>query len=158
MNIDIQRHLLAMGVPEECISQMSSAGTVRRFSIRPLRGEEIWRVFVDGCWIRDNVTRRVDYLFWARTSSGQHIIILVELKGGHFTDALEQIEQMLQLLATYKDTIPSEVEKRAYAVLSHGRGVPQATNMRERLRKRYGVRVVAREKRIEVDGIESLPL
>jgi hypothetical protein len=96
--VSVPPWLTALGIPEKCVSNSSSAEEKgRRFSIHPQPGDEIWRVHVDGCWVRDNV-KRVDYLFWGRSASSRQVILLVELKGQDFGGALQQIESTLQRL------------------------------------------------------------
>ncbi len=163
--------LLALGIPEGCVSNSSSAEERgRRFSIHSQPGDEIWRVHVDGCWVCDNV-KRVDYLFWGRSAAGRRVVLLVELKGQDFGRALQQIESTLQRLCKrsggniihtgqHRASLGHEPHGtggvRAYVVLSKGSGVPQRQREREKLRARYGVIVYHREQRIEANGLDHL--
>jgi len=166
--------LTALGIPEECVSNHSSAEEKgRRFSIRPQRGNErdqIWRVHVDGCWIQGDA-KRVDYLFWGQSASGRRGVLLVELKGQDFGKALEQIESTLGRLCkrsggniihtgVHLDAPPHDPPEkggvRAYVVLSSGRGVPQRFRERQRIQKRYDVIVYPHEQRLEADGLDAL--
>lgn len=167
--------LTALGIPEECVSNGSSAHEKgRRFSIRPRRGnqiDEIWRIQVDGCWMQDDV-KKVDYLFWGQSASGRRDILLVELKGQDFGKALQQIESTLRLICkrdgdniihtgAHQDAPPHDPPERggvrAYVVLSSGRGVPQRLRERQRIQERYGVIVYPHEQRLEVNGLDALP-
>jgi hypothetical protein len=165
--------LTALGIPEDCISRASSAkGLKRSFSIRPQEGDQIWRVKVDDCWFQSCDEKRVDYLFWAQSASGQKFILLVELKGQHFGKALQQIESTLQRLCKraggrgihtgqHRDCPGHNPHNkggvRAYAVLSKGEGVPLRQRERERIRQRYGILVHPKSQRLEADGIDALP-
>jgi hypothetical protein len=163
--------LTALGIASPCISNNSSANERgRSFSIRPLPGDVVWRVHVDGCWVIGR-ERRVDYLFWARSSTGRRRILLVELKGKDFGSALQQVEASLQQLCKKADghgihtgvhqTSPGhdlhEQGVRAYVVLSKGKGVPQRQSEKERLRRRYDVIVIQQSQRMEVIGVDALP-
>ena len=90
------RWLTVLAVPKACVTPKSSAQERgRRFVIRPQPGDRIWRVRVDGCWLPGSQERKVDYLFWGQSATGRRVILLVELKGKKFRDALEQIEHTL---------------------------------------------------------------
>lgn len=166
--------LTTLGIPEECISNSSSAQEKgRRFSIRPRRSnqiDEIWRIQVDGCWMQDDV-KRVDYLFWGQSATGQRVVMLVELKGKNFGRALEQIERTLQRLCRRSDgniihteahldspghDPPESGGMRAYVVLSKGSGVPQRLRERQLIQERYGVVVYPHEPRPPVNGLDAL--
>lgn len=164
--------LSELGIPPRCISRSSSAAeSGRSFAIRPLSGDNIWRVHLDGCWITDPDSRRVDYLFWASSPTGRRLVLLVELKGKDFGSALQQIEATLKRLCKRADghgihtgahrTSPGherhEQGVRAYVILSKGKGVPQRQSEKERLRRRYGVIVLQHSRRLEVDGVDKLP-
>ena len=167
--------LLALGIPEGCISNKSSAEEKgRQFSIRSRRGnkkDDIWRVQVDDCWLKDDAEKRVDYLFWGQSASGRKVILLVELKGQDFNKALQQIASTLQRLCKHTEgnivhtghhrASPGHDPHgaggvRAYVVLSRGRGVPQRQKEREKLRERYGVIVYHREQRLDANGLDDL--
>jgi hypothetical protein len=165
--------LAVLGIPEGCISSQSSA-TERglSFTIHRQEGDQIWRVRVDDCWLKSGDEKKVDYLFWGQSTSGRKVILLVELKGQNFGKALEQIESTRQHLCKRADhggvhtglhqaspghDLPVADGVRAYVVLSKGRGVPQRQRERERIRKRYGVLVRPKSRRLEINGIEALP-
>jgi hypothetical protein len=164
--------LIALGIPEDCIAQKSSAEERGcRFSIHPRRGEIIWRVRVDGCWLPSGDSKKVDYLFWGQSAAERAVVLLVELKGEDFGKALQQIKSTLEQLCKKADGmgIHTGVHRaspghaplaaggvRAYVVLSKGRGVPQRQQEREYLRKQYGVILVHKERRFEIDGIEAI--
>lgn len=166
--------LIALGVPEMCISQNSSAKEhARRFSIRPQPGDSVWRIKTDGCWINNEDVRRVDYIFWVKSAtSTKGIVLLVELKGKHVGDALDQVSQTLERLCKQSDhrgihtgahhqspghDLVAGQGIRAYVVLSRGRGVRQRLKENEAIRRKYGVRVIFHEQQLFVDGIENLP-
>ena len=167
--------LLELGIPEDCISNSSSAREKgRRFSIRPRRGsnaDRIWRIQVDGCWLPEDV-KKVDYLFWGQSGSGRKLVVLVELKGQDFGKALQQIRSTLDFLC--KGSVGNRVHTgvhgmspghdlpaargiKAYVVLATARGVPQRQADRERIRKRYGVVVYHQKQRVEIDGLDAVP-
>jgi hypothetical protein len=166
--------LTALGIPEECISDVTSVTErTRRFSIRPRRGsgeDQIWCVQVDGCWIDDTV-KKVDYLLVGQSASGRKVIVLVELKGQDFGKALEQIESTLQFFCKqspdniihrglHRDSqghdAPGRGGVRAHVVLSRGKSVPQRAHRREKIRKRYGVIVYTHKQDAQFDGLDSL--
>ena len=162
-----------IGIPRDCVFQRSSARERgRSFSITPQRGDEIWCVRVDGCWLQDDTGKRVDYLFWGQSAAGSRLILLVELKGQDFGTALEQIESTLGRFCKEADgdTVHTGDHRaspghdahrsggvRAFVVLSKGRGVPQYTRKREALRRKYGVVVYHHERKFEAHGLDSLP-
>ena len=169
--------LKALGIPESCISQHSSAKegkcsfTIDRQKLGGTR-DEIWRVKVDNCWLPGAGEKKVDYLFWGQSVSGCKVVMLVELKGGHFGKALQQIESTLQRLCKQADgkgihtdnhrSSPGHDQHdtggvRAYVVLSKGRGVRQRQHAQERIRQCYGVRVHASTQVLRVEGIDALP-
>lgn len=165
--------LIDLGIPEDCLSQQSSASEKKSsFSINPDREDQIWRVKVDGCWLQTSAKKRVDYLFWVRSRSGRQLILLVELKGNDFGKALQQIESTLRLLckkapgqgihtgahqASPGHDLTSEGGVRAYVILSKGKKVRQRSVERERLRTRYNVRVYPRSQSLAVKGVDKLP-
>lgn len=170
--MSVPKWLTDLGIPENCIARKSAAEERgRRFSIRPRRGDAIWHVQVDGCWLRNIDGKKVDSLFWGQSASGRKIVLLVELKGSDFGQALAQINDTFAKLCKRADghgihlgshldspghTSLADGGVRAYVVLSKGKGVPQRSNERERLRKRYGVLVQPGERQIEIDGIDSV--
>ena len=114
--------------------------------------------------------------------SGQRAIILVELKGSKYGQALDQIESTLQLLCKYSTTNlvhtgPHQVSPghdhiadkgvQAYVVLStgrqasrtttrRGRKIPQRLSKLERIRHKYQVRVQPKTNRFSVRGVDAL--
>jgi len=165
--------LKALGIPEECIAQSSSASEKgRSFSIRPRQGDQIWRVHVDDCWVQDNNEKRADYLFWGESATGRKVVILVELKGKQFGKALEQIEAMLERLCKKADgkgihngqhhpglkhDQHNRGGVRVYVVLSKGEKVAQRQAALARIQQKYGIVVHPKSVRIEVDGLDNLP-
>ncbi|RRR72140.1 MAG: hypothetical protein EI684_10525 [Candidatus Viridilinea halotolerans] len=165
--------LTRLGIPEACISQKSSVQEKsRRFSIRPQLGDSVWCVKLDGCWIHGDTARRIDYLFWVKNAKSKGIILLIELKGKNFGDALEQIRQTLERLCknAQDQGIHTGLHRqspghdpvegrgvRAYVILSRGGGVKQRLKDREYLRKKYGVRVVVYGQELVVNGVDRLP-
>jgi len=116
--------------------------------------------------------KRVDYLFWGQSNAGRRVVLLVELKGKRFGDALQQIERTLERLCKQADgggvhtghhqASPGHDRHddggvRAYVVLSSGRKVPQHRQEIKHIWKRYGVLVRHAEQRLEVKGIDALP-
>lgn len=164
--------LLALGIPENCITGNSSAEeNKRRFSIRPQAGDEIWCVKVDNGWITDNTHRKVDYLFWGQSKSGRRVVLLVELKGSNFRQAIRQIESTLQQLCKNSEDggihtgnhrnspghgTHSQGGVQAYVVLSKGPGVAQSQTEIRRIQKSHGVRVILRGQRFEANGLDAL--
>ena len=173
MSANASQWLTALGIPEDCVSASSSAREGKRsFSIHPRPGDQIWRVKVDGCWLQSGDAKKVDYLFWVQSTSGQRAVLLIELKGKAFGEALKQIESTLQQIC--KRTVDRGIHTgshqdspghsphnaggvRAYVVLSKGKGVPQRQRDRERIRQRYGVPVHPKSQRLEVNGLDALP-
>ena len=165
--------LRALGIPEPCIALKSSAEERgRRFSIHLGPGDRVWRVQVDGCWLDSSAGKKVDYLFWGQSSTKRRVILLVELKGKHLGDALQQIERTLEHLCKRADgrgihvgphqTSPGHDRHdsggvQAHIVLSHGREMPQQRRRLESIREKYHVLVYHREKRLEFDGLGTLP-
>ena len=164
--------LLSSIIPPECVSSRSSVREhKRRFSIRPQAGDQICCVKLDGCWLQSESVKRVDFLFLGKSASGKKLVLLVELKGGDFGKALDQIEATLQFLckkrhrnivhkSNHKDALahdaPEKGGVRAYVILSHGQKVGRRSNRVEAIRKRFGVRVYAREA-VSVTGLDALP-
>lgn len=169
----VPQWITGLGIPEECVSEASSAEEKgRRFSVAPAAGDQVWRVHVDGCWLKDNEHKRVDYLFFGESASGRKMLLLVELKGQDFKTALQQIESTLQRLCkrSAENCVHHGAHKqapghdglrsgavRAFVVLSRGKGVPQRGREREKLRKKYGVLVHPRERQISATGLDNLP-
>ncbi len=170
-----------LGIPENCITKKSSCGEKgRKFSIIPKRGEKVWRVKVDGCWL-SRKRKKVDYLFWGEEASGKRIILLVELKGGHYGKALEQVYSTLQVLckhsyaniahnkAAIKISVHSPIHERgvqAYIVLSTGKEASQRTSKRgrkipqhfrklESIRINFKVRVHPTTNKVLIKGVDS---
>lgn len=170
------------GIPESCVEDKSSCEeNKRRFSITPKPLDQIWRVKLDGCWIKQN-EKKVDYLFWVKSKSGKKAIVPVELKGGDYGKALMQIDSTLQLLCkhSYKNILHTGQYQnspghnlvnnngvQAYVVLSQGHGaskraskrgrkIPQHHSKLERIRQKYQVRVKPTTKRFHTKGIDSL--
>ncbi|MBN1318703.1 MAG: hypothetical protein JXA42_24695 [Anaerolineales bacterium] len=143
------------------------------FSIRPKRGDIIWRIHVDGCWLQSsNPEKRVDYLFWTKSANGVRRVILLELKGQGIGKALDQIDSTLQRLCKRKST--NQIHRGQHqrspghdpvsqggvlAVVVHtaGRGVPQRLKEIERLREIFGIRVHMHKNRFSVNGLDALP-
>jgi hypothetical protein len=164
--------MLALGIPQTCITPHSSAeARHRRFSIRPKSGDTVWRVRLDDGWFRDQTTKKIDFMFWTQSAAGRRRILLVELKGKNFGAALEQLNSTLEHLcklsanqgihtgnhrASPGHDAVSQQAIRAYVVLSKGKGVPLRTTERERIRKRYGILIYTHEQRIEIDGLDTL--
>jgi len=94
--------LQAIGAPKHCIERKAS---VREngvsFSIKPNKGDDFIRIKVDGCWIKDARSKRIDYLFWINTEQKRKNIVLVELKGTRIKKALEQMECTLGRLCKF---------------------------------------------------------
>ncbi len=163
----VPQWLKDLGIPEECISRQSSARERgQTFSIKPLPGDDIWCVKMDGCWITDNQTRRIDYLFWGQSASGRKVILLVELKGKKFHDALEQIEQTLQRLC--KNAVGQGIHRgahitapghdpdgvKAYVVLGQAGHFQRQNPARQRILDRYHVTVYPH--RQQTQGLDQL--
>jgi len=171
--VNVPPWLTALGIPTACITRQSSASEHgRSFSIHCQKGDHVWRVQIDGCWLPDVDQKKADYLFWAESASGNRMVLVVELKGQNFGKALAQIESTLQYLCknggkcgihtgAHQDSpghgSVAEGGVRAYAVLSKGRGVPKRLRDRERLRQRYGVIVHSKSQRLAVNGVDTLP-
>jgi hypothetical protein len=176
--LSIRDDLVALGIPENCISNASSASEGRsRFIIHPYRADRgnasdtVFRVHVDGGWLGQG-TQKVDYMFWCQSASGRRIVLLVELKGGDFGKALDQIQATLALLCrkssdgTFHGGQMSPASKHddvsaggvmAYVVFSHGRRVPLYQKRQVELRQQYGVIVYHHERRVEINGVDRLP-
>ena len=164
--------LLSSVIPPECVSSRSAVREHRRrFSIQPRAGDEICCIELDGCWLKSDPVKRVDYLFLGRSAAGKKLVLLVELKGGNFGKALDQIEATLQFLCRqgsgnvihngeHKSALAHDAPEnggvRAYVILSHGRKVGLRSRQVEDIRKRFGVRVYAREG-VSVNGLDALP-
>jgi AAA domain, putative AbiEii toxin, Type IV TA system len=171
-SMSVPEWLIELGIPNSCIVQESAAKEhKRRFSILPRQGDVIWRVQVDGCWLQSGGEKRVDYLFWGQSASGRKAILLVELKGGDFGKALDQIGSTLKRLCKRGDDKGLHLGPHqhspghdptadggvlAYVVLSNGRQVPQHLTKRQRLQHRYGVLVRTGERYLEVNGVDAI--
>ena len=164
--------LLSSVIPPQCVSSRSAVREhKRRFSVQPRAGDEICCIELDGCWLTTDTAKRVDYLFVGRSASGHKLVLLVELKGGNFGKALDQIEATLQFLCKQSPAnvihnndhesalahdAPRNDGVRAYVILSHGHKVGRRSQRVERIRKRFSVRVLAREA-VSVTGLDALP-
>lgn len=171
--MSVPEWLKALGIPEECISGTTSAAEKgRSFSIRHEEGDQIWRVHVDNCWVKDNNEKRVDYLFWGESATGHKVVILVELKGKQFGKALEQVEVTLERLCKKADGrgihngnnhLPLKHDQlnrrgvRVYVILSKGEQVTQHQIDLRRIQKKYGIVVRHTSVRLEVNGLDKLP-
>jgi hypothetical protein len=165
--------LRELGIPEDCISPASSTGKGEpSFVILPQAGDQIWRVEVDHCWFGSREGKRVDYLFWGQSASVKRVILLVELKGKKFKDALEQIENTLRRLCKLADgngihtgphrhspghALHTKGGVRAYVVSSKGKGVPQRLKEQGRILERYGVFVHTKSQHLQVNDLDNLP-
>jgi hypothetical protein len=170
--VNVPEQLAALGIPPECIENRSSAQEkTRRFSIRPKPGDQIWRIRVDGCWLVGTTRKRVDYVFWCQSASGQRAVLLIELKGKNFGAALEQMDSTLELLCkqsgrniVHRDAHPgalahkpiNEGGVRAFVILSKGTGVPRRSKERLAIQKKYGVIVHSCTRQERIDGLDSL--
>lgn len=130
-----------LGVPDCCVTVKTAATeNGRRFALLAPTGVAVLRVHVDGCWLRENQQRKVDYLFTAEFAKDKLLCLLVELKGKQYGEALAQIEDTLKHL----ETIPAYRKERpatlvAHVVLSQGNQIPRYQNQEEKLRSRYGL-------------------
>ncbi len=169
-------YLRELGIPADCLVKRSSCSERGRgFSIEPQAEDEIWRVAVDGCWQKER--RRVDCLFWARSGTGRQVVVLVELKGSNYGQALDQIESTLAWLC--KLSPDEQIHERADQALKHAAGgwngvlayvvlrtgrqvpgrrrkIPQRLSKLEKIRRRYRVRVRTRTGRLTVKGVDNL--
>ena len=172
----------ALDIPNDCVEKKSSCRENQRsFAIDPASGDEVWRIEVDGCWLRC-VQKRVDYIFWVQSRSGKRAIILVELKGSNYGKALDQIESTLRLLCKRSSDNLIHTGKhqlspghdgvagrgvQAYVVLStgrqasktvtrRGRKIPQRLSKLEKIRLEYRVRVQPKTNRMFVKGVDAL--
>ncbi len=164
--------ILDLGIDANDISRSSSARERRRlFVIEPDRGDEIWRIKLDGGWLAGDY-RKADYLFWGQSSAGEHFIIIVELKGKDYGHALSQIRSTLDKLCKHSDTnivhgghhrgspghtATSDGGVKAYVILSNSRKVPLKQRERESIRQKYNVIVNAKSDVLRVRGIKNLP-
>lgn len=138
-----QDFLRRLGIPQECVEQRSAAEERgRHFGLRLEKGQVALRVRVDGCWFSGTEHRRVDYLFLADLSEQTLLCLLVELKGGHYGEALEQLASTLKYLEEqppYRQQRPQRLV--AHIVLSHGNQIPRYQQKESQLRQRYGVQI-----------------
>ena len=135
--------LVRLGIPTQCVERRTSAEERgRHFSLRLEGGLVALRVRVDGCWLSGTEQRKVDYLFLAELSEQTLLCLLVELKGGHYGEALEQLAatlQHLEALPPYRHQRPQRLA--AHIVLSHGNQIPRYQQRESQLRQRYGVQI-----------------
>lgn len=138
-----QTLLRGLAVPEACIASKTAAEEHRRsFRLLLAKGQPALRVRVDGCWLSAQQGRKVDYLFLVDLPGDVLLYILVELKGGHYGEALEQLKAMLVYLdaqKTYHQVHPRQLV--AYVVLSHGNQVGRYQAQEMQLRRRYGIEI-----------------
>ena len=136
----------ALGVPARCTERLAAAQeNQRRFKLEVAKNRTVWRVRVDGCWLRSMEQKKVDYLFCLEESSGGWKLILVELKGKDFGHALEQISQVVEFIKaqpTFHQLGSQPIQ--AVVVLSNGNNVPAYQRERDRLRARHGIQVIAK--------------
>ncbi len=168
--MSVPEWMLKLGIPANCVSQKTAVKeNQQRFSVRPCRGEvedKIWSVQVDGCWLKSEDGKKIDYLFWIDGTDGRTIVLLVELKGEDYKKALQQIEATLQRLCKLADGhgihtgdhrsaprhfAPSAGGVKAYVVLSRGNEVAKQQAYAERLRRKYGVIVIPHSQQLEID-------
>ena len=163
--------MLNLGIDANDISRRSSAKENGRvFVIDPDRGDVIWRIKLDGGWLKGDY-RKADYLFWGRNSRGQQFIVIVELKGTDYGHALSQIRSTLDKLCKHsatnivhnelyqglaRHTATSDGGVTAYVILSNSRKVPLKQNEREKIRKEYNVLVHTHSKKCRVRGVKNL--
>jgi hypothetical protein len=138
----------ALGVPARCIERLAAAQeNQRRFKLEVAKNRTVWRVRVDGCWLRSMEQKKVDYLFCLEESSGGWKLILVELKGKDFGHALQQISQTVEFIKAqpmFRQLACKSIE--AVVVLSSGNRVPDYQKERNLLRSRHNVKVIAKSK------------
>jgi len=164
--------LLELGVPANCISLQTSVGDDNaRFRLQKVPGDEVWCVRVDDCWIAGD-QRKVDYLFYCSSGNGDNKIVLVELKGRHFSDALAQIRSTLGQLCKLgvRRGIHLGVHQnspghgptqfggvRAYVILSKYRSTNLDQIEIKNIAKRYRVAVMPRGQLLSIRGVNHLP-
>lgn len=164
--------LTDIGIPAECISQQSSVGDDHaKFRIQKAPGDELWCVQVDGGWITSE-ERKVDYLFYCSSGNGVKKILLVELKGRHFTDALTQIRSTLRQICKkghhagihtgahqnapgHEDTRAGGV--RAYVIVSKFRGTNLDQIEIKNIARDYKVIVQTKSQIMNVRGVDQVP-
>lgn len=164
--------LLELGIPANCISLQTSVGDDNaRFRLQKAPGDEVWCVRVDDCWITGD-QRKADYLFYCSSGNGDKKVVLVELKGRHFSDALAQIRSTLRQLCKLgvRRGIHSGAHQNspghgptqsggvsAYVILSKYR----ATNLDQieikNIAKQFRVAVMPRSQLLLVPGVDRLP-
>ena len=164
--------LLELGIPETCISLQTSVGDAQaRFRLRKAPGDEVWCVRVDGCWLNSE-QKKVDYLFYCSNASGNHTVVLVELKGRHFSDALAQIRSTLKQLCKLgidggihqgaHQNSPGHAAAhsggvRAYVILSKYRSTSLDQIELQRIAKEFQVVILPRSQVLSVPGVDRLP-
>ena len=161
---------IQLGIPAGCISNSSIASeNGRTFRIIMQRGDQVWRVKVDHCWLHERDGAKTDYLFWCQCATGQKYIFLVELKGKNFGQALEQTRAMLIRLckrssinivhrgnyyASPGHRLTAYHGVSAYVVLSSGRDVGFNQTEIAKIRKEFNIIVRSKTNQREV----TLPL
>ena len=150
--------LAGLDIPEHCIDERTSAQENRRkFEIRRHAQETVYRIKVDDCWLSNQDGKKVDYLFWC--ANGKERLSLVELKGGDFGKALEQVESTLRILFQQEPQLRQFADTGgicSYVVLSKGSGVRQRLKEIARLKKTYKVIVRPHGQQLEINGLDAL--
>lgn len=164
--------LLEIGIPANCISLQTSVGDNNaRFRLKKAPGDEVWCVHVDGCWIAGD-RRKVDYLFYCSSGNGNRKVVLVELKGRHFTDALAQIRSTLRQLCklgvrrgihsgAHQNSPGHEATQSggvcAYVILSKYRSTNLDQIEIKNIGKQFHVTVMPRSQLLSIRGVDRLP-
>lgn len=130
--------MLALGVPDGCIEEGKRAAEERgrSFLLHVPKGARAFRTKVDGCWFTGNTPKRVDFLFCVELPDGSWAVLLVELKGGHFKEALEQIDSTFRQLRSAPAGAPV-ARREAHVIMSHGRQIPRYDVLRVKIEREH---------------------
>ncbi len=139
-------------IQADCIEQATAANEKgKRFELVAPSGSQVFKVKVDGCWIKSEQTQKVDYMFCC-VLNNQPVtqdVILVELKGQHYGEALKQMEATLAKLQPYLSAIKPR-QLIGCIVLSNGNEVGKYPNEALSIRKKYGIVLKPKSKELKL--------
>jgi len=139
-------------IQADCIEQATAAKEKgKRFELVAPSGSQVFKVKVDGCWIKSEQTQKVDYMFCCvlHNQPVTQDVILVELKGRHYGEALEQMKATLAKLQPYLSAIKPR-QLIGCIVLSNGNEVGNYQTEALRIRKRYGIVLQHKSKELKL--------
>lgn len=140
MSCEKLKQVLEAAPGNKCFTTVTNAKERgKRFSFENKNKKSICRVHVDGCFITDNSIKKCDYLFFVNEI---HKYYLIELKGVHVSEAVEQIVSTYHII---NEKIKSNAQNYKGVIVSSS--VPSATQqkfrkLQEQCLKELGLKII----------------